>query len=116
MEKLFGTDGVRGIAGQFPLDYTSVYVLGQTLINLLQQQRLPPQVIIGRDTRESGAWLEQALVQGITEGQGQAFLAGIIPTSAISFLTKKYSFSAGVVISASHNPYQLPTIHTKITA
>ena len=106
MEKLFGTDGVRGIAGQFPLDYTSVYVLGQTLINLLQQQRLPPQVIIGRDTRESGAWLEQALVQGITEGQGQAFLAGIIPTSAISFLTKKYSFSAGVVISASHNPYQ----------
>lgn len=106
MEKLFGTDGLRAAAGQFPLDYESVYVLGQALIDLLQQQGLPTQVIIGRDTRESGTWLEQALVHGILEKQGEAFLAGIIPTSAISFLTKKYSFSAGIVISASHNPYQ----------
>jgi len=106
MEKLFGTDGLRAIAGQFPLDYESVYVLGQTLIELLQHHGFPTQVIIGRDTRESGVWLEQALVQGIQEKRGEAFLTGIIPTSAISFLTKKYSFSAGIVISASHNPYQ----------
>lgn len=106
MEKLFGTDGIRAMAGYFPLDYSSVYTLGQSLANLIQEEGLPAKVIIGRDTRESGEWLEQALVQGIRESEGQSFLAGIIPTSAISFLTKKYSFSAGIVISASHNPYQ----------
>lgn len=106
MEKLFGTDGIRAIAGQFPLDYSSVYTLGKALVDLFEEEGLPPKVIIGRDTRESGLWLEQALTQGIRERQGDVLSAGIIPTSAISFLTKKYSFSAGIVISASHNPYQ----------
>lgn len=106
MDKLFGTDGIRAIAGQFPLDYSSVFTLGKALVELLEEKGLPLKVIIGRDTRESGVWLEQALIQGIKESQGEAFSAGIIPTSAISFLTKKYSFSAGIVISASHNPYQ----------
>ena len=106
MEKLFGTDGIRAIAGQFPLNYSSVYTLGKALVELLEEEGLPQKVIIGRDTRESGLWLEQALIQGIDESQGEAYSAGIIPTSAISFLTKKYSFSAGIVISASHNPYQ----------
>ncbi|NIO48178.1 MAG: phosphoglucosamine mutase [Candidatus Aminicenantes bacterium] len=106
MEKLFGTDGIRAVAGQPPLDYSSVYVLGKALISLLKEKKLEPRVIIGRDTRESGEWLEQALFQGINEGWGEAVSAGIIPTSAVSFLTKKYSFSAGIVISASHNLYQ----------
>lgn len=106
MDKLFGTDGIRAIAGQFPLDYSSVYTLGKALAELLEEEGLPLKVIIGRDTRESGVWLEQALIQGINESKGEAFSAGIIPTSAISFLTKKYSFSAGIIISASHNPYQ----------
>lgn len=106
MDKLFGTDGIRAIAGQFPLDYSSVYTLGKALAELLEEEGLPLKVIIGRDTRESGAWLEQALIQGINKSKGEAFSAGIIPTSAISFLTKKYSFSAGIIISASHNPYQ----------
>lgn len=106
MDKLFGTDGIRAIAGQFPLDYSSVFTLGKALAELLEEEGLPPKVIIGRDTRESGFWLEQALIQGISESKGEALSAGIIPTSAISFLTKKYSFSAGIVISASHNPYQ----------
>lgn len=106
MKKLFGTDGIRAMAGQFPLDHSSVYTLGKALVELLEEEGLPPKVIIGRDTRESGEWLEQALFHGINESQGEAFSAGIIPTSAISFLTKKYSFSAGIVISASHNPYQ----------
>lgn len=106
MEKLFGTDGIRTVAGQFPLDYSSVYTLGKALVSLLKEERLEPRIIIGRDTRESGAWLEQALFQGINESRGEAVSAGIIPTSAISFLTKKYLFSAGIVISASHNPYQ----------
>lgn len=106
MEKLFGTDGIRAVAGQSPLDYSSVYALGKALISLLKEGDLKPRVIIGRDTRESGEWLEQALFQGINEGQGEAVSVGIIPTSAVSFLAKKYSFSMGIVISASHNAYQ----------
>lgn len=106
MEKLFGTDGIRAIAGQFPLDYSSIWTLGKALVELLQKEGLTPRVIIGRDTRESGAWIEQALSQGIRKGHGHVISAGIIPTSAVSFLTKKHGFSAGIVISASHNPYQ----------
>jgi len=106
LEKLFGTDGIRAKAGEFPLDYPSVYTLGIAIVDLFEEEGLPPKVIIGRDTRESGLWLEQALTQGIREHRGEAFSAGIIPTSAISFLTKKHFFSAGIVISASHNPYQ----------
>lgn len=106
MSKLFGTDGMRGIAGEFPLDHPTVYALGAALVELLQQEGLAPKVIIGRDTRESGKWLEQALFQGIVSKRGEAVSAGIIPTSAVSFLTKTFAFSAGIVISASHNPYQ----------
>lgn len=106
MEKLFGTDGIRAIAGQFPLDYSSIWTLGKALVELLQEEGLAPRIIIGRDTRESGAWIEQALSQGIRKGHGHVVSAGIIPTSAVSFLTKKHGFSAGIVISASHNPYQ----------
>lgn len=106
MDKLFGTDGMRGTAGKFPLDYSSVYALGRGLISLLRENSFDPRVIIGRDTRESGEWIEQSLFHGIRDAEGNAISAGIIPTSAISFLTKKHSFSAGIVISASHNPYQ----------
>ena len=106
MQKLFGTDGIRATAGEYPLDYNSVYTLGHALIELLRTEKLPPRVIIGRDTRESGQWIEQALFQGIEDANGAALSAGLIPTSAISFLTKQHGFSAGIVISASHNPYQ----------
>lgn len=97
---------MRGVASQFPMDYSTVCVLGEALVNLLQQEGLPPKVIIGKDTRKSGKWLEQALFQGVGSKNGEAVSAGIIPTSAVSFLTKMYDFSAGIVISASHNPYQ----------
>lgn len=106
MEKLFGTDGIRATAGEYPLDYKSIYTLGYTLIELLREEKLPPHVIIGRDTRESGPWIEQALFQGIRDCNGEAVSAGLIPTSAISFLTNRHGYSAGIVISASHNPYQ----------
>ena len=105
MAKLFGTDGIRGVAGEFPLDYSSVCVVGEALVRLLHQEKMPPRVIIGRDTRESGRWLEQALFQGIESNDGKAVSSGIIPTSAISYLAKNHGFSAGIVISASHNPY-----------
>lgn len=106
MEKLFGTDGIRAVAGQPPLDYSTIFCLGKSLIIHLKEEGLKPLVIIGRDTRESGEWIEEALFQGINDAQGEAASAGVIPTSAISFLTKKHGFSAGIVISASHNPYE----------
>jgi len=106
MNEMFGTDGIRGTAGEYPMDYSCVCALGRALILLLQENELPPRILIGRDTRESGGWLEQALFQGARSAGGEAVSCGVIPTSAISYLTLKHAFSAGVVISASHNPYQ----------
>lgn len=106
MSRLFGTDGIRSVAGQFPLDYSSVFKLGKGLIALLMNQGLAPIVLIGKDSRESGNWLNDALFQGIKEASGKAVSVGVIPTPAVSHLTKKHAFSAGIVISASHNPYQ----------
>ena len=106
MEKLFGTDGIRAVAGQPPLDYSTIFCLGKSLIIHLKEEGLKPLIIIGRDTRESGEWIEEALFQGINDAQGEAASTGVIPTSAISFLTRKHGFSAGIVISASHNPYE----------
>lgn len=106
MKKLFGTDGIRAVAGQYPLDFSSVFSLGSALISLLREEGYPPQVLIGRDTRESGIWLEKALFQGVMAQRGEAISVGIIPTSAVAFLTREFSVSAGIVISASHNPFQ----------
>ena len=106
MDKLFGTDGIRGAAGKYPLDFSSIYALGSALVDLLNKNGFSSNILIGRDTRESGVWLEEALFQGIKHKQGKPASAGIIPTSAVSFLARKHSFAAGIVISASHNPYQ----------
>lgn len=105
MKKLFGTDGIRAVAGTYPLDPPSIDALGSALIDLLREEGLPPKVLIGRDTRESGAWMERILVRAVRDRGGKAASAGVIPTSSISFLTQKHLFSAGIVISASHNPY-----------
>jgi phosphoglucosamine mutase len=106
MKKLFGTDGIRAIAGEFPLDLKSICALGEALVGLLGAEKLEPKVLIGRDTRESCGWIEGALVQAIRDAHGEAISAGVIPTSAVSYLTKKHAFAAGIVISASHNPYR----------
>jgi phosphoglucosamine mutase len=106
MKRLFGTDGIRSVAGQYPLDAPTVQALGRELIRLLEEEGLEPRILIGRDTRESGPWLELDLTSGVEAAGGEAVSAGIIPTSAVSFLTRKHRFSAGVVISASHNPYR----------
>lgn len=106
MNRLFGTDGIRAVAGEYPLDYSSVCSLGSALIHLLRDEGLPTTLLIGRDTRESGEWLEMALYQGIRRAKGDAVSVGLIPTSAVSYLTKRHKFSAGIVISASHNPYE----------
>lgn len=105
MKKLFGTDGIRAVAGRFPLDYPSIYALGKELAILLRDEKLEPEALIGRDTRESGPWMEEALVRGFRDEGGRALSAGVIPTSAVSLLTRTGRFSTGVVLSASHNPY-----------
>lgn len=105
MTKLFGTDGIRAVAGTFPLDPPSVRALGRALASLLLEEGLAPRAIVGRDTRESGAWMEGEIIRGFGKGGGEAVAAGVIPTSAISYLTRKHAFSAGIVLSASHNPF-----------
>ncbi len=104
-KKLFGTDGVRAAAGQFPLDPPTISRLGQALVGLLESKGLGTRLLIGRDTRESGPWMERALARGVRAAGGEAVSAGVVPTSAVSYLTKTRGFSAGAVISASHNPF-----------
>jgi len=106
MNRLFGTDGIRAVAGKYPLDYSTVYQIGKNLSELLKQENLSPRILIGRDTRSSGEWLQKALFHGIRDSGGEAVSAGVIPTSAIAVLSKKKSFSSGIVISASHNPFE----------
>ena len=104
MRRLFGTDGIRGEAGQFPLDAPTVKAIGFSLARHLSKNE--PEIIIGRDTRESGEWIEQALVEGAMRAGAKCLSAGVITTPGVAFLTRKLNADAGVVISASHNPYQ----------
>ncbi len=104
--RLFGTDGVRGRAGTPPLDPPTVRRLGAALVRALPHGTESPQFLVGRDTRESGGWIEAELAHGAC-GEGATLTsAGVVPTPAIAFLTRTGSYDAGVVISASHNPYE----------
>jgi phosphoglucosamine mutase len=103
---LFGTDGIRGLAGTPPLDPPAVRRLGAALVRALPHGTASPQFLIGRDTRESGGWIEAELAHGAC-GEGAAVTsAGVVPTPAIAFLTRTGIYDVGVVISASHNPYE----------
>jgi phosphoglucosamine mutase len=106
MKALFGTDGIRGEAGQFPLDPATVSAIGFSLASHLAERTATPQIVIGRDTRESGEAIERALIAGATRAGAKCMSAGVITTPGVAFLTRKLRASAGVVISASHNPYQ----------
>lgn len=106
MARLFGTDGVRGVANT-ALTPELAFKLGRAATALFGQEMLTqPLVVIGRDTRISGQMLEAALAAGICAAGGKAVLIGVVPTPAIAYLTRKLGAQAGVVISASHNPYQ----------
>lgn len=105
--KLFGTDGVRGEAGRFPLDVPTIRTIGTSLAaHLREKLGRAPLIVIGRDTRESGSWIEQAIVEGVTEAGAICESAGVISTPGVAFLAKTLQADAGIVISASHNPYQ----------
>ena len=121
MKRLFGTDGVRGKAGDPPLDEKTVRALGAALVQALKSPRtdarggpgsveglgdVPVRFLVGRDTRESGEWIERELARGIRSQGGELVSAGIIPTPAVAYLTPRKGFTAGLVISASHNPFE----------
>ncbi len=103
--KLFGTDGIRGVAGQPPLDETTIVRLGAALVRVLPHQG-PVRLLTGRDTRESGFWIERALARGVRAMGGDLLSAGVVPTPAVAVVTREQDFDAGIVISASHNPYE----------
>jgi phosphoglucosamine mutase len=106
-KKLFGTDGVRSVAGEFPLDERTVNLIGQSLTsNLKSVIGRPPRIVIGRDTRESGPQIEQWVASGATAQGAVVESAGVITTPGVAFITRVVGFDAGVVISASHNPYR----------
>ena len=106
MKALFGTDGIRGEAGKFPLDPATVNAIGFSLAQHLAERTAEPQIVIGRDTRESGESIERALIAGASRAGAKCMSAGVITTPGVAYLTRKLQASAGVVISASHNPYQ----------
>ena len=105
--RLFGTDGVRSKAGTFPLDHVTVRRLGAALVRALPHGTESPHLLIGRDTRESGEWIEAELAHG-AGGEGASVTSvGVVPTPAVAYLTRANAeFDAGVVISASHNPFE----------
>jgi len=103
MKKLFGTDGIRAVAGQAPLDPATVYATGLALAHHLG---VSTRVLLGQDTRESSDWIAAALTAGLAAGGASVESAGVITTPAVAFLTAVRGFGAGVVISASHNPWQ----------
>src|ERR1700744_480439 len=103
MRKMFGTDGIRAVAGEAPLDKRTVFAVGRALAHSLGTS---PRVVMGMDTRESGPWIAATLAAGLRAGGAEVESAGVITTPAIALLARKHGFSAGVVISASHNPWQ----------
>ena len=105
MRKYFGTDGVRGKVGEFPITPEFALRLGYAAGKVLAAHSDKPAVIIGKDTRLSGYLFESALEAGFAYAGVDVYMAGPIPTPAIAYLTRTLRLSAGVVISASHNPY-----------
>ncbi|MHB8772248.1 MAG: phosphoglucosamine mutase [Syntrophales bacterium] len=106
MGVLFGTDGIRGEANRYPMNAEIAFGVGQAMAHLFRKNGHRARVIIGKDTRISGYMLESSLEAGITSMGGYPYLVGVLPTPGIAFVTQSMRADAGVVISASHNPYQ----------
>ena len=112
MSRLFGTDGVRGKAGEPPLDPATVARLGAALVRAMKAHHPdrdyaanPLHFVVGRDTRESGEWIERELTRGVHSEGAELTTAGVIPTPGVAYVARTMAFDAGIVISASHNPF-----------
>jgi phosphoglucosamine mutase len=103
--QLFGTDGIRGVAGEFPLTRDNVYLIGRALGHDLVRTNAKARVVIGQDTRESSGWIADRLWQGLAAAGVEVRSAGVITTPGVAYLARSRKFDAGVVISASHNPW-----------
>lgn len=103
---LFGTDGIRGVAGQPPLDRKSAEAVGYALGQWIIESKLDRQVVIGMDTRESGPWLAAAVAAGLSSHNIKIEFSGVTTTPGVAYLSKTGPFAAGIMISASHNAYQ----------
>jgi phosphoglucosamine mutase len=102
---LFGTDGIRGVAGEYPLDRDTVYAFGVALGKDAASHQPNPEILIGADTRESGTWIAELVAGGLASQGARVRYAGVITTPGVAYLTRTGAFVAGVMISASHNPY-----------
>jgi phosphoglucosamine mutase len=105
MGKLFGTDGIRGVANEYPMTAEMAVRVGRVVATVFRDQNRKPKIIIGRDTRLSGQMLESAVIAGVCSAGSDAYLTGVLPTPAVAFAAAALKADAGVVISASHNPF-----------
>jgi phosphoglucosamine mutase len=105
--QLFGTDGVRGVAGEYPLDRATVGKLGHALGTVLTRAEIsrPLRAVLGEDTRESSSWISAAVAAGLRSAGVEVSYAGVITTPGVAFLTRQGGFAAGIMVSASHNPF-----------
>jgi phosphoglucosamine mutase len=103
--QLFGTDGIRGVAGEFPLTAESTYLIGRALGHDLMRSNPKPRVVIGQDTRESSSWIADRITIGLVSAGVEVHSAGTITTPGVAYLARSRKYAAGVVISASHNPW-----------
>ena len=106
MRKLFGTDGIRAVAGEAPLDAPTIFATGLALASTLKHLHPAPRVLLGADTRESSPWISAVIAAGLERGGAEVLNAGVITTPGVAYLTRQHRYAAGVVISASHNPWQ----------
>ncbi|HZW94602.1 MAG TPA: phosphoglucosamine mutase [Candidatus Eremiobacteraceae bacterium] len=105
IRKLFGTDGIRGVAGEFPLTTQSTYLIGRALGHDLVRTTRSAQAVMGQDTRESSGWIADRVAAGMAAVGVEVHSAGVITTPGVAYLARTRGFAAGVVISASHNPW-----------
>ena len=104
--QLFGTDGIRGIAGEYPLDRATLLAIGRALGSRLARHVEKPRFLLGQDTRESSQWIAESLAEGLS-GAGVEFTsAGVITTPGVAYLVRQLGYDVGIVISASHNPWR----------
>src|SRR5438067_11157340 len=101
----FASDGIRGVSGEFPLTTESTFLIGRALGHDLIKTKPKPRVVIGQDTRESSGWIADRVALGLSSCQVEVRSAGVITTPGVAYLARSQKFDAGVVISASHNPW-----------